>query len=258
MENNITPKQLNENFIVQKSRPLLNAKDGKYSVNQLKLLDTYLACINSHTPDSDVITFSLREYAGLTDTERINQKDAEKCLSGLRNIEISIYDDNGTVTEIPLFSKRTLFAPNEQGEYIIQLKCNEEAKPYFFNIEDKTYVSYRLGNIILMKSKHSIHLYQYLKDNAFRIKWEVPLETVKETAFHMEPTIYQKNFSVFRNKILDKAVNEINHRTDIQVEYKTITVKGKVTAIEFTVTDRDKKKRPKAIEITAEKVSDKK
>lgn len=72
----------------------------------------------------------------------------------------------------------------------------------------------------------------------------------------MNPLCIKKIFSKFRNKILDKAVNEINHRTDIQVEYKTITVKGKVTAIEFTVTDRDKKKRPKAIEITAEKLID--
>ena len=256
MNDNIAPRRLDENHIVQKSRPLLNAKDGEYTVNQLKLLDTYLACVNSHNPDNDVIAFSLNEYAGITDVDKIKFKDAERCLDLLGDIKVQIYDDVRYKTVmIPLFSKLATQIDDKTGEWIIYLKCNEEAKPYFFNIEEKTYVSYRLGNIILMKSKHSIHLYQYLKDNAFRVKWETPLDVVKELAFHVESDMYQKDFSKFRNKILDKAIEEVNLKTDIHVEYKAITSKGKVIAIEFTVTDRNKKRKPRVAKANTKKIT---
>lgn len=240
MNTDIMLKPLNKDYMVQKSRPLLLASDMNYTVNQLKLIDTYLSCINSHDPNNDTIVFSLHDYENLLGLKRIKTNEIVSCLRALSSLVITLCGDNECdLVMIPLFSKLSTKLDNISGERVICLKCNSEAKPYFFSVEEKGYVSYKLGNITSMKSKHSIYLYQYLKSNVFRSKWCVPLDVLKESALHLKATMYQNNFKDFRKNILDKAINEVNCNTDIDVEYCTVTSGNKVTGIEFIVFDAE-------------------
>ena len=49
-------------LVVQKSRPLLDVVRIGMSIEELKLLDTYLARINSHKPENTTVVFQKREY----------------------------------------------------------------------------------------------------------------------------------------------------------------------------------------------------
>ena len=239
MDDNIVVKELNGNYIVQKSRALLSASDIDYTANQLKMIDTYLSCINSRDPENDTIVFPLKEYEKLMGVKRMRTHEVAAWLKTLSTLAITVYgNDDYEMNIFPLFSQLSTKIDSSSGERLVYLKCNSMAKPYFFNIEDKGYVSYRLSNVTSMKSKHSIHLYQYLKANVYRHKWRISLGNLKEMVLHIEPDSYQDNFKDFRVNILDKAVEEINRETDIKVKYKAITPAGKVSKIEFVVNEK--------------------
>lgn len=239
MDNNIIVKELNGNYIVQKSRTLLTASDIEYTTNQLKMIDTYLSCINSRDSDNDTIIFPLKEYENLVGIKKMKTREVATWLQTLSTLAITIYGDDGNEIDVlPLFSRLSTKVDSSSGERLVYLKCNEEAKPYFFNLEDKGYVSYKLSNVTSMKSKHSIHLYQYLKANIYRHKWSISLCNLKESVFHLESDMYQDNFKYFRVKILDKAIEEINLKTDIDVKYEAVAPSGKVQDIKFTVSEK--------------------
>lgn len=239
MDKNIIVKELNGNYIVQKSRTLLSASDIEYTTNQLKIIDTYLSCINSRNPDDDTIIFPLKEYEKLVGIKKMETRKVAAWLQTLSTLAITIYGDDGNELDVlPLFSRLSTKVDSSSGERLVYLKCNKEAKPYLFNLEDNGYVSYRLSNVISMKSKHSIHLYQYLKANVYRCKWYISLSNLKEMVLHIKSDSYQNNFKDFRVNVLDKAIEEINRETDIDVKYEAVTLGGKVQDIKFIVSEK--------------------
>ena len=61
--------------------------------------------------------------------------------------------------------------------------------------------------------------------------------------FRVKTSRYKKDFNRFRTKVLGVAVDEINSKTDISVEYEEIMTSGKVTSVKFKVYDYEKEQR---------------
>lgn len=84
-----------------------------------------------------------------------------------------------------------------------------------------------------MNSKHSLALYEILKDyqNIGRIRIEV--DNFKKLV-GIEPEQY-KIFTMLKKRIIDTAVDEINEKTDLKVIYDLEKEGRKITAIVFRV-----------------------
>lgn len=222
---------LKDNYIVQKCEPLLLMRTVPFELGELKVLDTYISRINSHDDNCTSVTFTKTEYEQLMGLERTHPQTLKKYLRSLLQKVVDIPMPNGYM----LFSLFTA-AKCEKDEYEqwnITLACSEQAKELFFNIEQLGYLKYELKNVLSLTSKYSFLLYLYLRKERYRGEWVISLKELREQHLDIKNTETYLNFKYFNRDILDKAVNEVNEKTDINFVYETVKTGRRVTGIQF-------------------------
>lgn len=122
----------------------------------------------------------------------------------------------------------------KKGTGTIKVLLNSNLKNYLIDLS-KNFTTYDLWNILSLKSKYSIRLYELFKSYEFKKVIEFDSDAIKELLF---ATNY-KNFGNFRIRVLDKAISEINHFTDINVRYDTVTKGKKVIGVIFHIKKKD-------------------
>lgn len=127
-----------------------------------------------------------------------------------------------------------------KAEYIekkgkVRLLLDDDIKKYLIALQE-TFTQYELYNILALKSKYSIRLYELFKSYAFQKEKTLNIDELKTMLLASHYT----NFKDFRNRVLDKAIAEINYYTDLNVSYETIKKGRKVEAVNFII---DRKER---------------
>jgi len=233
---------LSENYLVQKSLPILMMRNDPFTIGELKVLDTYLARINSHDFKSRRVTFTKAEYEKLMGISDVRVDQLKKYTDGVQAKIVEIKISDTRFKRITLFCE-TDFEKNEFGEWIFTLECSPQAKRYIFNPEKVGYIKYLLKYSIHLKSKHSFLLYGYLLFNRFRGSWSESIDVLKFKIFKLDPkkpSAYDE-FKIFRRAILDKAISEINELTDIEFKYTTEKRGRSVVSIKFElIREKDK------------------
>lgn len=119
----------------------------------------------------------------------------------------------------------------KQGK--VRLILDDDIKKYLIELS-QNFSKYELYNILALKSKYSFRLYEIFKSYAFQRKKEMDIDYLKEM---LVATKY-KNFKDLRNRVLDKAVEEINFYTDLTVNYEPIYKGRKVVSIVFNISTK--------------------
>ena len=124
------------------------------------------------------------------------------------------------------------------GEGLVILKFDSSLKPYMLQLKE-FYTSYKLENILSLKSKYSLRLFELLKCNEFKKIWNIDLKDLKDLlgATGKSYSIYQN----VKNRILIQAQKELNNKTDIWFDFEEIKTGRKVTAIKFYIYSNNKK-----------------
>lgn len=226
--------KLNENNLIEKSKPLIWAKFRQFNTHELKLIETYLSRIDARNPESRHVKFTKAEYCKLMGLHpETKPKQLRQYTQHLleNSIELNVGDEYEQYT---LFSVAKCKMDKELGQNVIELSCNYDLKDVFFNFAEDGYIKYRLRNIVNLKSQYSIRLYSLLKDRAFgRYEWKVDIEELKELLSAKEKSY--ETFKVFNRSILQKAEKEINENTDIQFSYEKILQGRRVVGICFHI-----------------------
>ena len=205
-EERIIEGPLSPDYVVEKSRRILNLSDMVYSTMQMKFLDIYLSRIDPRDENSRTVRFTLDELADLFGVERIRYerigtllgesqdlKETHKDLplDQLENIkftyEIDDEEKRGFV-RAPLFVRSAMFRRKDDNSIIIEMTCHEDAKRLFFNLQGVGYIRYRLKNVIPMSGKYSMLLYLYLLDkfNFGNVIVEQTVDYLKHKVFKMD------------------------------------------------------------------------
>jgi hypothetical protein len=237
-ENKPLDGNLQCNHIVQKSEPLLLMKTVPFELGELKILDTYLSRINSHDPTNRTVTFTKSEYEQLMGFEKCSLQALRKHTRSMLSKVVELPIDNGFV----LFTLFTcaVCEPDEYGRQVIRLTCSEQAKQVFFNIERLGYLQYELKNILSLTSKYSYLLYLYLRKERYRVQWVVPLTELRDNRLDLKGNeYYTNNFKYFKRDILDKAIKEVNNKTDVTFCYEATKTGRRITGIRFTLIKED-------------------
>ena len=224
---------LQDDFIVSKSRPLVLMKEVPFALGELKVLDTYLSRINPKDPAMRTVRFSKEEYEDLMGIERMRPERLSKYVDSLMGKVVTVPDRRvkGGWRKYTLFSTCEC-GQDENEQWWIDLSCTTEARKLFFNLEGIGYIRYQLKNVLPLTSKYSVLLYIYLLDNRFRRSWTVPLDEIREKILRCDSETYQ-DFKYFKRDILDKALKEVNAKTDLTFEYESVKVGRKVSALKF-------------------------
>lgn len=147
--------------------------------------------------------------------------------------------DNGDLIQIGWLSS----AVHKRNKGIILLRFDPTLKPYMLGLKE-FYTSYKLENILSLKSKYSIRVYEILKSNLFKKQVTIELQDLKSMI-----GVNEKSYDVYqnvKNRILIQAQKELKAKTDISFTYDEIKTGRKVTSINFYINAN--KTRNKAIE----------
>lgn len=222
-----------DKLTVQKSKPLFALWQSELTLAEFKILDTYLGRINSHDDEHRTVKFEKGELEELLGVKQLKPQVLDDRLKHLMTtVRIPDEDSKRGFTRISLFEK----AHAEQDDYGVweaELTCTESAKKYIFDVENITYLRYKLKNIINIKSRYTYIMFLYLWENKYRGTWEIELDELK-SMLNCENEETYKQFKRFNDLILKKVQNEMHEVTDIRYDYETVKRGRSVVAVKFT------------------------
>lgn len=114
----------------------------------------------------------------------------------------------------------------------VRLCFSPKLKPYLLQIKG-CYTQISLEQVMLFKSVHSIRLYELLKQYQKLGMREIKIDDLKKFL-----GIGDKEYELYANlkcKVLNRAKNEINKRSDLEVDFSEVKVGRKVESIKFTI-----------------------
>lgn len=218
---------------VQKARPLQSLAATDLTLPELKILDAYLARINSHDQAKRTVKLEKGELEEFLGVSRILKDDLDKRLRHLfQVIEVKDESKRKGFKLINLFEEADA-EPDENGLWQVTLTCTQSAREYVFNVDNIGYLRYRLKNVIGLTSRYSYVLFLYLLDNRFRKTWRISLTELK-SLLNCTAERYAQ-FKFFNAEILKKCHKELTEKTDIRFSYQPIKRSRTVSEVEFTV-----------------------
>lgn len=220
-------------LIVQKSNPLLSLARSDFSLPELKIIDTYLARIDSHNPERRTVVFKKGELEQLLGVTQLRKKDLKERLRNLYQ-PVDLNEGNDKRIELVGLFEEATAEQDEDGVWQVRLTCTPKAMKYIFNVEQYGYLRYKLQGVIAIKSRYSFILYLYLLKNSFRVSWIEELDALKHE-LNCETDKSYAQFKVFNDRILKPCKKEIEEATECRFTYETIKNGRNVVAIRFNV-----------------------
>ena len=224
-----------ENMLVQKSLPLFGLWRSKLTLAEFKILDTYLARIDSRKPDKRVVDLEKGELEQLLGVKKINTSELKERLKHLMESVVEVDDPTKTKSFrlISLFEEAQC-EQDEYGLWCVHLECTQKAMKYFFNTENVGYLRYKLRCVVALSSRYSYILFAYIESNRFRKTWEVEVNELKRI-LHCEMEETYKEFKRFNDRLLKRCYKELSEKTECRFTYEPVKKGRIVRTIRFTV-----------------------
>ena len=174
------PKDIDNKLVVQKSKPLMELWNSDLSLAEFKILDTYLARINSRKPDKRVVVLEKGEIEKALGVTKISADNlADRLIRLGQGIKIADPTKKSGF-RIMWILEEVKAEVDDYGQWKVTLEANHKALQYFFNIEDLGYFRYKLRSVAGLTSRYSYVLFMYLEDNRFRKSWEIDVDKLRK------------------------------------------------------------------------------
>lgn len=221
------------NELIQKNRFELSLQEQKtvaFICSMIKPVDA-VDKVNG-VPYQLEYEFNIRDYCkvcGIDYDSGKNYADVKAVLRHLRDRSMWLALEDGSETLVGWLAKVT----TNKRTGIAKIKLDEDLVPYLFDLGQK-FTQYQLYNILAMKSAFSVRMYELLKSYAFQKIKIFDIDELKRLLM-VENVQSYKDFSLFRRYVLEKAQEEINELTDIDINFEPITKGRKVIKVKFRI-----------------------
>ena len=179
--------------------------------------------------------FNIRDYCmvcGINKDNGKNYADIKATLKRLSDRSQWLDDGNGEVLVRWLAKVRI---NKKSGKALVEL--DRDLIPFLFDLGQK-FTQYQLYNILAMKSAFSVRIYELMKSYAFQKNKTFDLDDLKHLLMVDNVKSYDR-FPSFRQKVLEKAREEINELTDINIYFEPITKGKKVIKVKFRIEQKN-------------------
>ncbi|MCL2411863.1 MAG: RepB family plasmid replication initiator protein, partial [Treponema sp.] len=216
---------LRNNFTVTKRNVLNNFLPRDLSTQEIRLFNIYLSKINPLDIATRRVRFPLEDF------HRIMGFESRVHITYLKGI---IDDMLGKVTGLPLgrkeeerfpFFKKCQLDRDGFGEWYIEFDAHDDAVIWLFGFK-KHFFKYELWNILRLKSRNQIWLFEALKSIqgfGYRV---VSIETLKKVLGIPEEK-YAKSFASFNRDVLKVCQSVLAKYTDITFTYEPYGRRGR-------------------------------
>lgn len=112
----------------------------------------------------------------------------------------------------------------------VELRFSPEIAPYLYKLKGN-FTKYQIINITKMSSIYAIRIYEMLMQWKTKKTLFITVDQLRDRLM-LDSDSY-KAFANIKQKIIDKAVEEINQHSDITTSYELVKTGKKVTSIRF-------------------------
>lgn len=218
---------MNENYLVTKANTLITS-NYDLSLEEQRLILTLASTVQPSDEDFKPYRFSIKEFMELLGVETKSKYSViPKITKELMQKVLEIKQEN-KITQVAWISS----AEYEKGTGIVELEFSPKLKPFMLGLKE-FYTSYRLKNVLELKGKYSIRIYEILKSNEFKKAALIEIDELRKIlkADKGSYLIYQN----FKNRIILQAQRELKEFTDISFDFEEIKTGRKVTSIKFFI-----------------------
>lgn len=222
-------------YWVVKSNRLIQKNRFKLSLPEQKTL-AYICSLIKPNESSLWYEFEIRNYCKICGIDYDNGNNylaIKATLKRLRDKSMWLQFD-GAETESTVSWLDRVEINRKSGR--VRVRIDDRLAPYLFNLS-RHYTRYQLYNVLAMRSAFSIRMYELLKSYTFQRTKEFSVDELKKILMVDEKKSY-KNFNLFRTKVIDKAISEINLLTDLKIAYEPIKQGRKVVSIKFAMVQK--------------------
>lgn len=233
-------------YLVVKGNELIQQSRFELSLPELKTVAFICSMIKpiegidraKGTPFQLEYEFNIRDYCkvcGIDYDSGKNYADVKSTLKNLRDrsMWIRLDEDSDIETLVGWLDRVTTNKRNG----IAKVRIDDRLAPYLFNMGQK-FTQYQLYNILAMKSAFSVRIYELMKSYAFQKSKTFDLDELKSLLMVDDVKSY-KEFAPFRQRVLEKAQEEINELTDLNISFEPIKKGRKVIKIKFLIESKD-------------------
>lgn len=120
---------------------------------------------------------------------------------------------------------------------ILEIKLNEQLKPYLLNLESR-FVLVQLDSILNLNGYYSKRFYLLLAQ--YKKMQKCKYDLIKLHKILSTPNSLQKLYSNFKSRVLDFSMGKINQNTELKVEYEENKIGKSVNSLDFRIKKVDK------------------
>ncbi len=182
--------------------------------------------------------FNIRDYCkvcGIDYNAGKNYADVKSTLKHLSDRSMWVTFDENPDEEVLCRWLQKVRTNKKSG--IAHVELDRDLVPYLFDLGQK-FTQYQLYNILAMKSAFSVRIYELMKSYAFQKCKTFEVDELKHLLMIDGLKTYA-NFNNFRTKVLEKAQEEINELTDINIYFEPITKGRKVVKVKFRIEQKN-------------------
>jgi len=221
---------------VRQHNALTNAR-YEYTETQANIFLVLLSKLRKDAPDA-VYQITVPEMEKATG----NQYNYKQLRESTKEMMGRVHEINTLHNGREVFRQLVLFKRIDYilGTGVIELEFNEYATQYLFDLKNN-FTSFQVQAALSLTSKHAKRVYQICS------QWKDKGETKKTTILDLKKTLgladnkgkeEYTDLAMFKKKVLDVAVKQINEKTDLVIGYKLEKVGRAFRNIAFTITSQ--------------------
>lgn len=210
------------------------------SLQESRIVLTAISTLQPSDTVFDSQRISVQDFLKLCDMPGTSHKVIKKACDSLFGKGVRIMDEDGKgFTNYPWFQK-IKYIPNEG---VVEFQFPNDLHSFLLELKkEEGFTSYRLENILQLSSAYIQRIYEICFKWKHAGSCEYELQNLKDLIGAVE-----KSYGIygsFKQRILNPAVEEINKKTDIKIDFEEIKQGRKVVSINFLIESKDKKTKP--------------
>ncbi len=219
------------NELVVKSNDIIRSVRYSLTATEQKLIIYTISRIFAEDKELKKIRFRISDYINLVGITN-NGKEYQRIKTTIRNLRNKswwIKDGN----------KEILFAwidtaKIDEDTREIEITLSESLKPYLIDLK-QNFTKYELINVLCLRSKYSIRLYEIFKSYLWLGKWEVYLNDFRELIGVQDK---YKDFTEFKRNVINSSIKEINKYTDLNIKMETLKRGRNINKLIFNIVEK--------------------
>ncbi len=208
---------------VRKANELIQKSRFSLSLQQQKIILYLISKIQPTDTEFHEYKFEIKSFCkacGIDYDSGALYSEIKEAIKGIADKSLWVKLESGRETLLRWIQKASI----ENGELTIRL--DNDMKPYLLQLQ-KNYTQYDLIFTLTFKSKYSVRLYELIKSIHYDESQPYSRTYSVDELIKLLNAEKYSNFSDFRKRALDPAINEINSISDKTVSYEIAEKSGK-------------------------------